>query len=163
MHDLNKSARYFTTQEVYPCPICRVGEIFTMPLMEAMACQFCHHVFTADLEQQQLQMADRQPPLMWRWNGNSWSERQLKDVEIGWSYALGAIAFVVLPTILIGITVYARPPVPSLPLSWFPVFWTGLTFFLHLGIIGWLVIEFLDFPLWAYLNRQWQNIWRRSS
>ncbi len=121
MQDLN-NARSLSDQEVYPCPICAVGEISIMPLMEVMACQFCRHIFTADYENQQLQMADRQPPLMWRWNGKSWSERRLKGVEIGWGYALGAIAFVVLPTTLIGITIYARPPVPSSPLSWFPVF-----------------------------------------
>ena len=157
MQDFN-NARYLSDQEVYPCPICAVGEISTMPLMEVMACQFCRHIFTADYENQQLQMADRQPPLMWRWNGKSWSERQLKDVEIGWGYALGAIAFVVFPTTLIGITVYARPPVSSSPLSWFPVFWTGLTFVLHLGIIAQVVIEFLDFPLGAYLQQKLQNL-----
>ncbi|MBW4665587.1 MAG: hypothetical protein KME01_15560 [Chroococcus sp. CMT-3BRIN-NPC107] len=162
MQDLNKSARYLNLQEVYPCPICQVGEIATMPLMEAMACQFCHHIFTANLEKQQLQMADRQPPLTWRWDGKSWSQRRLKDVEIGWGYTLGAIAFVILPTTLIGITVYARPPLLSSPLSWFPVFWMGLTFCLHLGIIAQLVIEFLDFPFWAYLNRKLQSIWQRS-
>lgn len=163
MQDFNKSARYFNTQEVYPCPICHVGKIATMPLMEAMACECCRHIFTADYKNQQLQMADRQPPLMWRWDGKNWSERQLKDVELGWGYWLGAIALVILPTTLIGITIYARPPVAGSALSWFPVFWTGLTFCLHLGIIVWLVIEFLDFPLWAYLNRKLQSIWTRPS
>lgn len=160
MYQLKNSARHLSDRDVFPCPICRVGEIATLPLMEAMACQFCNHIFTPDLEKQQLQMADREPPLVWRWNGKSWTEAQLKDVEMGWGYALGAIAIIVLPTFLIGITVYARPPGYGSPLSWFPVFWTGLTFLLHLSIIIWLIIEFYEFPLWAFLSRKLQGIFR---
>lgn len=160
MDKLKNLDRQLNAQDIYPCPICRVGEISTLPLMEAMACRFCNHIFTPDLEKQQLQMADREPPLVWRWNGKNWTEAQLKNVEMGWGYILGGIALIVLPTFLIGITVYARPPVYGSPLSWFPVFWTGLTFLLHLGIIIWLIIEFYEFPLWAYLRRKCESLFR---
>lgn len=160
MYQLKKSYRSLSDRDVYPCPICHTGEIATLPLMEAMACRFCNHIYIADLEKQQLEMADRHPPLVWRWNGNKWTQGQLKDVKMGWGYSLGAIALVFLPTFLIGITVYVRPPISGSLLSWVPVFWTGLTFLLHLGIIVWLIVEFYEFPLWTYLSRKCQILIR---
>ena len=145
-------------QGVYPCPVCRVGKIRDMPLMEAMACDFCHEIFTVNLEQQQLKMLSRQPPLIWRWNGLNWTETQLEGVELGWGYALGASAFVLFPTIIIGIVAYNFPLDPHAPVTWLPSIWTCLTFLVHLSIIVWLLIEIYQVPLGAY----WRGIirWR---
>ena len=52
----------FNYYGAYPCPVCRVGKITHMPMMEAMACDFCHQIFTVNIEQQQLKMPSRQPP-----------------------------------------------------------------------------------------------------
>jgi len=106
-------------------------------------------------------MADRQPPLIWRWNGRKWAEAHLEGVELAWGYWVGSIAFVVLPTTLLGLTVYTRPPIPGSPLSWLPTVWTGLAFLLHLAIVVWLVIEFYEFPVWAYLRNRRQNLFGR--
>jgi len=43
--------------DTYSCPVCRHGKIAALPLMEAYACNFCQHIFTANLEQQVLKMA----------------------------------------------------------------------------------------------------------
>ncbi len=145
-------ATSFDYQGIYPCPVCRVGKITHMPLMETMACDFCQEIFTVNLEQQQIKMPSRQPPLIWRWNGFSWTEAQLEGVELGWGYGLAAIAFILLPTTLIGIVAYNFPPTPHQFITWLPYIWTILTFLLHLAIILWIVIEVYQIPVAAYLR-----------
>ena len=161
MHSSNNSATYFSEHEVYPCPICLYGQISPLSLMDAMACDSCRHIFTTDIEKQQIKMADRQQPLIWRWNGKKWTEAHLEGAELGWGYWLGGITFVILPTTLLGLTVYTRPPIPGSALSWLPTVWTGLAFLLHLAIVVWLVIEFYEFPIWAYLKSRQQNLFGR--
>ncbi len=163
MHSSNNSATDLSEQEIYPCPICHYGQISSLLLMDAMACDSCRHIFTTEIEKKQIQIktADRHPPLIWRWNGRKWTAARLEGVELGWAYWLGGIAFIILPTTLLGITAYTRPPLPGSPLSWLPTVWTGLAFLLHLGIILWLVIEFYEFPIWAYLRAKWRNLFRR--
>ncbi|WP_414551252.1 hypothetical protein [Anabaena sp. CCY 0017] len=157
------SSKIFTTsfdfQEVYPCPVCRVGKISRMPMMETMACDFCYEIFTVNLEQQEIKMPSRQPPLIWRWNGFNWTEAQLEGIELGWGYGLVAIAFVVLPTSLIGIVAYYFPPISHDPITWLPYIWTILTFLLHLSIILWIVVEIYQIPVVAYLRaiNRWRN------
>ncbi len=143
-------ATSFDYQGVYPCPVCRVGKITHMSLMEAMACDFCQQIFTVNIEQQQLKMPSRQPPLIWRWNGFNWTEAHLEGVEFGWGYVVAAVAFILFPTALIGIVAYNFPPHPATPLSWVPYIWTGLTFLSHLAIIVWLFIEVYQIPVRAY-------------
>lgn len=153
-----KRAIHFSYEGVYPCPVCRLGKIQALPLMDAMACDFCSHIFTANLEKQQLKMPSRQPPLLWRWNGRNWTGAHLEGVELGWGYWLAAVAVVVFPTTLVGLTTYTFPPTPGTPFSWLPYVWTGLAFLSHLGIIGWLVVEFYQFPVGAYLRVMRQHI-----
>ncbi|AFY50893.1 hypothetical protein Nos7524_5169 [Nostoc sp. PCC 7524] len=149
----------FDPQGVYPCPVCRVGKISHIPLMEAMGCDFCHEIFTVNVEQQQLKMPSRQPPLIWRWNGFNWSEVQLEGVELGWGYGLAAITFILLPTFLIGIVAYYFPPSSHDPITWLPYIWTILTFLSHLSIIIWIFIEVYQIPVSAYLRamNRWRN------
>jgi len=42
---------------VYPCPVCRLGQLKALPTMDAIACDFCRHIFTVNLEKQQLKNA----------------------------------------------------------------------------------------------------------
>lgn len=145
-------ATSFDHHGTYPCPVCHVGKISSMPLMEAMSCDFCQQIFTVNVEQQQLKMPSRQPPLVWRWNGFGWTEAQLEGVEFGWGYGVAAIAFIVLPTMVIGLVAYNFPPNPDVPLSWLPYIWTGMTFMSHLTIIIWLIIEIYQIPIRAYIR-----------
>lgn len=139
-------------QGTYPCPVCHTGKISSLPLMEAFACSFCQQIFTASLEEQQLKMPSRQPPLLWSWNGRNWKRAQLEGMELSWGYWLAAVALVVLPTAVIGLPAYSLHPNPDTPLFWVPIVWTGLTFLSHLGIVGWLMIEIFQFPLGAYFR-----------
>lgn len=138
--------------KAYSCPVCRLGQISNLALMEAFACDLCHNIFEANLEKQQLRMVSRQPALIWRWNGRNWIEARTEGMEFGWGYLLAAIMLVALPTSLIGLTIYIFPPTPDTPLYWIPYVWTGLTFLSHLGIIIWLALEFYQLPIGIYLR-----------
>ncbi len=135
----------------YTCPVCRHGKISALALMEAFACNFCRHIFTANLEQQVITMADGQFPLTWYWTGHNWQGMATKN-SLGWGYGLGAIAFVVLPTAIMGLGAYLFPPLPGSSLSWFPLAWTGLTFISHLACVLWLLLEYYQLPVFLYLE-----------
>lgn len=160
MSSQTKSVIDLNSQGVYPCPACRWGQIQTLPLMEAMACNFCHQIFTPNLEKQQLQMPSRQPPLTWGWNGRNWTAAHSGGTEFGWGYWLAAIVFVLLPTGLIGLTAYIFPTTPDTPLAWLPAAWVWLVFFSHLAIIGWVVVGFYQFPLRTYFRLMWRHLLR---
>lgn len=161
MHSSINQGYPFSYQGLYPCPVCRLNRLKGIPLMEAMACDGCRHIFTADLERQQLKMVDRHPPLVWHWNGKTWKGVHLEGVEWGWVYWLFAIGFIIFPTTIIGLAVYTFPPEPDSTLSWLPVAWVGLTFLSHLTLVVWLVIEFYQFPVGVYLRTRWQQFFGR--
>lgn len=142
----------FHLKGVYTCPVCHHGEIAQMPLMEAFSCSFCHHIFTPNFEQQVLKMADSQLPLTWYWNGKIWKGIQRDGMELSWGYLIAAIVFVLLPTSIIGFSSYLFPPLPGSWLAWLPIVWVVLTFFAHLGLILWLVVEYYQLPIGLYIN-----------
>lgn len=152
MQSSNNSDNIFNYQGIYPCPVCRLGKIQTLPLMEAMACECGSHLFTADMEKQQIKMPERQPPLTWFWNGKTWTGAHLEGFKWGWVEKLFAVGFVMLPTAIIGLAAYTFPPSPDSFLSWLPVAWVGLTFLSHVLITIWLIVEFYQFPVWTYLR-----------
>lgn len=151
----------FHYQGIYPCPVCRLNQLKAMPLMDAMACNCCRHIFIADLERQQLKMADRNPPLTWHWNGRTWKGGHLEGVEWGWSSWIFGLGLIIFPTCLIGVAAYTFPPEPGSTLSWLPMAWTGLTFLSHLAIVLWLVTEFYQFPIGMYLRVRRQQLFGR--
>jgi len=139
-------------RSTYPCPICRRGEVKPLPLMEALACGFCQHIFTLNLETEVLTMADREPPLSWHWDGRRWTGAHLAGVEFNWFYKVAAAGFLVLPTGIVGLGAYLFPPIPGSPLDWVPLVWVWVVFISHLSILLWLVGEFYQFPVGAYLR-----------
>ncbi len=142
----------FNYDGTYPCPVCRLGQIKALPLMDAMACDSCRHIFTASLEKQRLFMADRQPSLIWCWNGRTWVGAHTLGVEVGWGYLLIAVAFVLLPPTLFALSTYFLLETPGTSKSWLPAVWTGLIFLSHLGIIGFAVVGFYQFSIRTYLR-----------
>ncbi|MGD1919765.1 MAG: hypothetical protein ACFCAD_13265 [Pleurocapsa sp.] len=136
----------------YSCPVCRHGKVSEMLLMEAFSCDFCQHIFTTNFEKQLLKMADSQLPLTWYWNGKTWKGIHREGLEIGWSYVIVAIGFVLLPTAIIGSGMYLFPASPDSFLSWLPLAWTILTFCAHLFCVVWLVIEYYQFPIFLYVR-----------
>jgi hypothetical protein len=142
----------FHPQGVYPCPVCRHGEITAMPLMETFACSFCQHIFSTNLDKQLIKMVDSQLPLTWYWSGKSWKGIEREGVEFGWSYLILSLAFVLIPTGIVSLSVYLFPPMPESPLSWLPFIWMGLTFLSHLTCLVWLVLEYYQFPIGLYVR-----------
>lgn len=142
----------FNCQGMYPCPVCRHGKVTEMPLMETFACNFCQHIFTANYDKQLLKMADSQLPLTWYWNGKIWKGIHREGAEVGWAYVFFGVAFVLLPTAIIGAGMYLFPPMSGSLLSWLPLFWTVLTFCAHLSCVIWLIIEYYQFPIFLYIR-----------
>ena len=152
----------FNSNGTYPCPVCRLGQIKALPLMDAMACDSCRHIFTVALEKQRLFMADRQPTLIWCWNGRTWVGAHTEGVKLGWSYLLIAAAFVLLPPTLIGLSTYFLLKTPGTSKSWLPVVWTGLAFLCHLAIVGSAIVGFYQFSIGTYLKVMQQHLFKRS-
>ncbi len=144
-------------QGTYTCPVCRHGELSAIALMDAFGCDFCRHIFTANLEKQVLKMADSSLPLSWHWNGRAWKGAHRAGDELGWGIWIAAIAFVIFPPAIVGMGAYLFPPLPGSPLSWFPRFWTGFAFLSHLSIIIWLTIEYYQFPVFTFFR-----VWRQQ-
>ncbi|MBR8832191.1 MAG: hypothetical protein N5P05_000749 [Chroococcopsis gigantea SAG 12.99] len=144
--------QFLDYNSAYPCPVCRHGEISSLALMEAYACNFCQHIFTANLEKQVLKMADSQIALTWFWNGQNWKGVNREGVDMGWRYGIAAGLFVILPTSIVSTAAYLFPAMPGSNLSWLPIFWSFFTFFAHLSFLFWLVIEYYQFPVNLYLN-----------
>lgn len=143
---------HFHDQGIYPCPVCRHGEITAMPLMDAFACNFCQHIFTTNFDKQVLKMVDSQLPLSWYWNGKNWKGIQREGAEFGWGYVVAGTIFVFFPTSIIALGAYLFPPLPNSPLSWLPLAWIVLTFLSHLFCLVWLVIEYYQFPIFLYVR-----------
>ncbi|MBE9114888.1 hypothetical protein IQ249_03155 [Lusitaniella coriacea LEGE 07157] len=152
MRNAPHSKNCLNEQGIYPCPVCRCGQITVLPLMEAMSCNFCNHIFTTNFEQQLLKLADSQPSLTWRWNGKTWKGLQHPGLQLGWDYLIVAIAFVVLPTAIVGCSAYLFPPIPGTPLAWLPSVWILLTFMAHLACVAWLAVEYYQLPILLYFR-----------
>jgi hypothetical protein len=142
----------FNSDGTYPCPVCRLGQIKALSLMDAMACDLCRNVFTVSLEKQRLFMVSRQPSLIWHWNGRTWVGVHVEGMELGWGYLLIAGAFVLLPPTVFGLSAYFLLETPDTSKSWLPAVWTGLTFLSHLGIIGYAVVGYYQFSIGTYLR-----------
>ena len=144
----------------YPCPVCRHGRVTRMIMMDTFACVFCQHIFTTNFEKQLLKMADSQLPLTWYWNGKNWKGIQREGLEIGWSYFVCGLAFVILPTSIVAFSSYLVPTLPDSPLSWLPVFWSILTFFTHLFCVALLVVEYYQLPVMLYVRALGRRLFR---
>lgn len=155
------SATYFSLDEVYPCPVCRLGQLKALSMMDAMACNSCRHIFTASLDLQRLLMADRQPTLIWYWNGQTWLGAHTLDMKLGWGYLLIAVAFVILPPALIALSAYFLLQTPGTSNSWLPPIWAGLAFLCHLAMIGCAVVGFYQFSIATYLKVMQRNLFCR--
>lgn len=153
-------SRKLNLEGIYTCPVCRYGEISALTLMDAFACNFCQHIFSAEIQQQSVKMADTSSALGWYWNGRSW-QASTNSKTIDWEIKLASVAFVLLPTTLMGLAAYIFPPIPGSSLFWLPLVWTGLTFLSHLGILVSIFVDYYQFPLGLYLKALGRNLWAR--
>ncbi len=147
---------------VYPCPVCRHGTVVTMPLMDSFSCDFCRHIFSANLEEQVLRVEDSAQPLRWQWRGKTWRPvRHTKEAATPtfWTAAAG---IAVAPPVLIGASQYLFPPLPgtkpAIPVS--PELWLGLSIVIHGAIASWILLEHHQLPVYVSLKikgRDWTD------
>lgn len=159
-YPLQSNQNLLTYDRVYPCPVCRYGEISQLALMDAFGCHFCQHIFTADLQQDCITMVDGSQPLTWYWNGRRWQGISQAEIELGWGLWVGAGFLVVLPPILIWLSGHIFPPLPGSRLSWFADFWTVAAFVGHLTFAIWLWIKAYQFPVLAFV-KAWGRYWQQ--
>jgi hypothetical protein len=133
----------------YICPICRHGQVEQMSLMEAFSCNFCRHIFTANLEQQVLQVVDSSQPMSWRWTGRGWHVAYRDDLNLTLLIWFIAVILVTLPVSVVWLATYLFPALPGSPLSWFPNLWVGFTLGIHLLMVAWLLAEHYQLPLYV--------------
>ena len=145
-------------QETYPCPVCRCGDLSNIALMDAFGCDVCRHIFTIHPERQLLKMADREPSITWRWNGQNWKGEHIGNLEITWVYGLAALLLILFPPTLIGLSAFLFPPISGGFWAWFPIIWTAITFLSHLLLVLWLIAEAYQFPVFLYLRSRWQQL-----
>lgn len=128
-------------EDSYLCPVCRHGQISSLALMDAFACNFCRHIFTADLTDQSIRVEDSSQPMTWRWNGQSWQTLHQVDVDLTAVIWLIGSALVILPPTFIWISSHTFPPMEGSTWYWFPTVWISLAFLLHLTFVSWLLAE----------------------
>jgi hypothetical protein len=139
-------------QDTYPCPVCRLGRIQAMSLMDVMACNTCQHMFALNLEKQCLSTVDYTSPLSWHWNGRNWIGSHVKGMKLGWEFWLISSIFVVLPPTLIGLLTYVSVKHSGDAPPLFSMVWLGLTFLLHLSLVGLSIVGFYRFPVGTYFR-----------
>ncbi len=134
--------------QTYRCPACGSGQLSAIALMDIFACDFCRHMFTANLQAQSVQLADSTQPRAWYWNGEQWRTAYQRDTSayLVWSFCSGLTA---VPVALIALSNYVFPPLES---SDFPRIWTGLTLLSHVLISAWLLAEYHRWP-WYVASR----------
>ncbi len=148
----------FNERETYPCPVCRCGHLSNMALMDAFSCDVCRHIFTLHPERQLLKMVDREPPITWRWKGHNWKGEHIGNLELSWIYGLAALAIIIFPPTLIGLSAFLFPPISGGFWSLFPIIWTIVAFLSHLLLVLWLIVEAYQFPVFLYLRNRWQQL-----
>lgn len=136
-------------QETYLCPVCRHGQITALTLMDAFACNFCRHIFTANLPEQSIHVEDSSQPMTWRWNGLHWKAANQLDMDLTIVVWLVGIALVLLPPALIWLSSHTFPPMQGSTWSWFPTAWISLTFGTHFTFVAWLLAEHYQIPVYV--------------
>lgn len=152
--------RSLSYQNIYLCPICRHGQISAIPLMEAFSCDFCRHIFTANLTEQVVRVEDSSQPMTWRWNGQTWQSTNLLSPDLTITLWIVGSVLVLVPTALVWLSSYLFPPLAGSAWVWFPQVWVGFTFLAHFSFVGWLLVEYYQFPPYVSCKVRLQD-WRR--
>jgi hypothetical protein len=147
-------------QGIYACPVCRHGQISELIMVDAFACNFCRHIFTANLKAQSVRIEDSAQPFQWRWTGREWKPLQSLDRDVTLAVWLLSIALLTLPTTLIWLSYHTFPPLPDSRGSSFPLFWIAASLMLHALLVLWLLLEHYQFSPYVSLRLRWQQ-WQR--
>jgi hypothetical protein len=150
-------------QNTYLCPVCRHGQIAALSLMDAFACDFCRHIFTANLAEQIIRVEDSVQPMSWRWNGRRWQSVHQGNTDLTIIVWVLSVVLVVLPPGLVWLPSYIFPPIAGSRGSWIPTLWLSLTWGLHGAIALWLLVEHYQVPGFVRVKLQIQEVLRRRA
>lgn len=149
--------RSLNYQETYICPVCRHGQVAALTLMDAFACDFCRHIFTANLPEQSIHVEDSSQPMTWRWNGLHWQAANQLDMDLTIVVWLVGLALVLLPPALIWLSSHTFPPMRGSTWEWFPTAWISLTFLTHFTFVAWLLAEHYQVPFYVTYKIRLRN------
>lgn len=156
LHGRSLESRSLDYGEVYTCPICRHGQLTAMTLMDAFACNFCRHIFAANLSEQSIRVVDSSQPTVWRWTGRSWQSAYYTNADVSVTlWSLGLLV-VTLPPLIVWLSFYTFPPLVDSPLAWLPQAWFYLTLLSHLLIMSWLLVEHYQLSFYLVWKLQLQ-------
>ena len=145
----------------YTCPVCRHGQLNALVLIDAFACSFCRHIFTADLIAQSIRLEDNAKPLQWKWVGRTWQPLHPQQGTLTvWTWFIG-FALVIVPSTLVWLSYHTFPPLPDSSGAWLPLIWIALTFGAHASIVLWLFLDYFQLPAYVALKIQIQR-WRQQ-
>jgi ribosomal protein S27AE len=136
---VNKS---FHLDRTYPCPFCNCGQISLMSMMQdALSCDRCHHIFTANREEQNVRLVDGRIPLTWHWNKDKWQIATNK-LEVDWRWISILIVIALLPIVFVGFIAYFLSFILAKK-TIFYMFIIGVFLFIILNLVWltWLFIE----------------------
>jgi hypothetical protein len=147
----------------YECPVCRHGQLQAMALMETFACSFCRQILEANLDQQTVHLVAGTQPMGWRWLGQRWQPLHQGRADITLALWLMGGLLMVLPAGMVALGAYMFPPLDATTgLNWTLV-WALGTFLTHSTIVGWLVAEYYQFPVYVMAKIRWQRWQERLS
>mgnify|MGYP000438889166 CR=1 FL=1 len=132
----------------YPCPVCRHGQLNNLVLMDAFACSFCRHIFTANLLQQSICLADGRQAIAWRWAKQRWQPLHHPEIDFPLGVWLLCSGLAIIPPTLIWIFHHMFPPLSSSSGDQFHLLWLGVVFSAHALIALLILAEFYQFPLY---------------
>jgi len=143
-------------REIYPCPVCRHGEISALFLTEAFACNFCRHIFTCEPETGLLRVEDNAQRLTWRWDGRTWHSINQEDRDLTFVIFGVSLALILLPPMMVLSSCWSllnqgHPGIIALG-------WTIVTFLIHLSLIAWMLAEHYQIPPYVFSKiylREW--------
>ncbi|WP_299408993.1 hypothetical protein [Acaryochloris sp. IP29b_bin.148] len=133
-------------EQSYPCPLCRHGQLTNLVLMDAFSCSFCHHIFTANLPQQSICLADGQQAVSWQWKGQRWHPLHHPDIDFPLGIWILCTSLAVVPPALIWGVHHIFPPLPNSTGDSFHLLWLGVVFVTHSLIALLILAEFHQFP-----------------
>lgn len=145
----------------YECPVCRHGQIQPMALMDAYACSFCRHIFEANLDQQTVHVVDSVQPMGWRWQGWRWQPLYQSRGDITLILWLVGLALVILPAGLVALGGYVFPPLEGTAGVNWSLVWAIGTLAAHSTMVGWLIAEHYQFPLYVMAKIRLQRLLER--
>ncbi|MEA5448941.1 hypothetical protein VB780_10205 [Leptolyngbya sp. CCNP1308] len=147
--------------DTYECPVCRHGQIQPMALMDAYACSFCRHIFEVNLEQQTVHVVDSVQPMGWRWQGWRWQPLYQSRGDITLTLWLIGLALVILPAGIVALGGYIFPPLEATAgMNWSMV-WALGTLAAHSAMVGWLIAEHHQFPIYVMAKIRLQRLLER--